>query len=257
VSGQWRMFLRTARSSVEENVISDQYPLALFSVTLMTTLFILFTSYFSGSGTKSNLSMTIYVVMVLIMVYAAIRTVSSFSGEIDGRTMEILFSLPIERSTLFFGKLTGLMVAMVPVVAMPFIAYLIMLSIVTGAVPVILLSMAAELFLLSVLTTFAIIALAAFISLLLRRTLYSLGVTGAYLLMMLFISPVLNDFSGQRIVYAPDYVAMFPFPYAILAAGTKSVRVMNGADPVLYAALILFTLIVLVLGLLIVRRMEL
>ena len=257
MSGQRRMFIKVARATAEESMVSGQYAMSLFVASLVTSLFIMFTSYFPESGVKGNLAMAVYVAMMVVMVVAAVLATASFSGEIDGRTMALLFSLPIGRSTLYLGKLAGIMVAMVPVVAMPFITYLLLLSTVTGAVSHILLSMAAGLFVLSVLMIAAIVAAVAFLSLLLRRTLYTLGAAGAYLMTMIFLAPTLNDFSGQRIVYAPDYALLFPFPYAVIAAATKSVRVLNEVDPLLYVTLLLFILIATVLGLAVIRRMEL
>jgi len=251
------MLLKIVRASVSENIINVHYCLILTAALAVSSAFLWLTSYFSDGDVRNNFSMSVYILMMLAMVYAVIRTVASFSGEIDDRTLDILMSLPVERRTVYFGKILGLTIIMTPLIILPVIIYFAILGVVIGAIPTITIGIALEYTLLTLLVIVAIILITALISVMLRKTLYSLGVSGFYLFGMLFLSPIINDFSSQKIVYEPNYVALFPFPYAVLAAGTKSVRVMNGVDVFLIGELLLFCAIMAILGLLVFRRMDL
>jgi ABC-type transport system involved in multi-copper enzyme maturation permease subunit len=250
------MFVKVTRVTTLDSLLSIHYSMALMVMLLVISAFTWLTSFFSDGDIRNNFAMSIYISMMLVMAYAAVRTIAAFSSELDNRTMDIMLTLPIERSTLFFGKIAGLIVAMIPLIASSIFFYFLLLSIVIGTIPNLVLSIALQLSLLAILFAAAMITIITLFSMLFRKTLYSLGFAGFYIIGMLFISPILNDFSSQRLTYSPNHVMLFPIPYATLAAGVKSVRVLNEVDPLLYVGLLILVGLSSSLGYLIFRRMD-
>jgi ABC-type transport system involved in multi-copper enzyme maturation permease subunit len=215
-------------------------------------------SYFEDTrNLKHIITSTLFPLVIIAMTYLSIMTGNMFSGEIDKQTMGTLLTLPVKRWALYFGKILGMILIIPVIVLMPVGILVFELNIVVGYLPPVLISIILQLVLIIMLTFIAVISISALVSVILRKTLYSATAMFLYLMLMIFIIPILIGGGEPVTRYNVDYALIFLLPYACFSAATVSTIILNNVDPILYYLLTTYSLIAMVYGYLVFRRMEL
>lgn len=189
-------------------------------------------------------------------------TINSFSGEIDKNTMQILFTIPINKISLYFGKILSILF-LIPIVLIVLIIYFLIVSTLIGIFPIFYIKIIIEVFILFILTNISIIGITSLICIIFRKTIASAVIMFAYIMLMILISFTippdklfLSDDYGPK-YYDVDYLQISFFPFLIFFAGIFSVQMQNYVDINLYLILILYIIVSFLYSYIIFRRMEL
>lgn len=257
IKRQIKMLWNTAKETSTEHLISYHFIMCLFLCCFITAIMIWLCSYFEDTrNLKHTITSTLFPFVIIAMAYLSIMTVNIFSGEIDKQTMGTLFTLPVKRWALYFGKILGMILIIPVIVIMPVGILIFELSMIVGYLPPVLISIILQLALIIMLTFIAVISISVSVSVILRKTLYSATAMFLYLMLMVFIIPILIGGGGPVTRYNVDYALIFLLPYACFSAATVSTIILNNVDPLLYCLLMTYSLIAMVYGYFVFRRME-
>lgn len=258
IKRQIKMLWNTAKETCIEHLISYHFIVCLFLCCFITAIMIWLFSYFEDlANLKGTFSFILFPGVIVAIGYLLMMTVSSFSGEIDKQTMDILFALPVSRWVLYFGKVLGIILLIPLLVASQGGMCLFEMGIIIGYLPPVLVSIALQLILAVTLTLIAIISISALVSVVFRKTLYSATAMFLYVMLMILITPALLRWGEPHMMYSINYPVVSLLPYTCFAAATTSVILLNYVDSMLYYLLTIYFTVTMAYGYLVFRRMEL
>jgi len=212
-------------------------------------------TFFDIVVTMLMISMVISAFMVIAVA------VNEFGNEIEKGTLHILLTAPPSREAIFFGKTLGLM--FIPLLSVIVnIMYVVILITILGFPPIFITIQYIILLILFLVCTFSVCNVSVFVSLLGKKVILSLPILIIYLIFTFIGASVVLSTASAAIEaevasYHPDYMSIWPFPLITFAETSNSLQAMGIVDTNLIITEITFSILTLLGGYLLFRRIEL